>query len=89
MDNRKLGRVKVSLALIDRTPERVAEIFHLLKFVPIRAECLYYSKQIEYVAISERFESVPSGQMIPEYKLIISQDDDGRVNLVEVSKLDN
>jgi hypothetical protein len=87
MNNRKLGRTRISCKMIDHEPERVAEVFALLKFVPVRAECLHYLNEIEYVAISERFENVPFGQIVPEYKLTISQDEDGRVNLVEVEQI--
>ena len=87
MNNRKLGRARISCDMIDREPNRVAEVFSLLKFVPVRAECLHYSDEIEYVAISERFATVPFGQIIPEYNLKITQDEDGRVNLVEVEQI--
>lgn len=87
MNNRNLGRIKINLEIIDSEPERASEIFALLKFVPIRAECLHYEHVIEYVAIAERFEEVPLGQVIPEYKLIVSQDPDGRVNLIEVVRI--
>ena len=73
--------------MIDLEADRVAEVFSILKFVPVRAECLYHLCEIEYVAISERFEELPFGQIIPEYKLTISQDSDGRVNLVEVEQI--
>ena len=87
MNNRKLGRIKINCEMIDHEPERVAEVFALLKFVPVRAEHYYHIDEIEYIAISERFEDVPFGCIIPEYKLTISQDKDGRVNLVEVEQI--
>lgn len=84
MTDRNLGRFTMDANFIHSEPHRVAEVFALLKLVPVRCEFLFYMDKAEYVAISERFKEVPVGMWIPEYELRISQDDDGRVNTVEV-----
>ena len=84
MTDRNLGRFTIPGAMIREQPERIAEVFALLKLVPVRCEFLYHQNAAEYIAISERFPEVPTGMIIPEYQIKISQDEDGRVNLVEV-----
>ncbi len=87
MNNRNLGRVEISRELIEDEPERAAEVFKLLNFVPVRAECLFYNGTVEYIAISDRFETVPEGNLIPEYKLDISEDEDGKIASVKAEKV--
>ena len=87
MNNRNLGRVNIPCEFIDNEPERVAEVFALLKFIPLRAEWLDYKKMIEYIAISDQFEHVPLGKLIPEYQLKISQDKDDKITSVTAEKL--
>ncbi len=89
MNHRDLGRVSISSEMILNHPEQVAEVFALLKFIPIHAEHKLYNNDIEYVALSERFEEVQTGCIIPYYQLNITQDKCGKVNLVEVEQVDN
>jgi len=84
MGNRKLGLITVSRKLIDDNPIGVSDIFGMLKFVPVRAECLYAEQAIAYVGISERFDEVIIGMKVPTYKINYSCEADGTVNSVEV-----
>jgi len=84
MKNRNLGKFEITLFMIDHEPEKVAEVFGLLKFIPLRAECLYYKSVIEYIGLSERFSEVEEGMEVPNYTLIITEDSAGHVCMVEV-----
>lgn len=77
MKNRKAGRLYVSIDLIENNPKLIAEVFAVLKFIPVRAECLYFNGKIDYVIISENFKAVAEGVIPPEYELIVSQNEDG------------
>ena len=84
MGNRNLGLITVSCDLIDDNPIGVSDIFGMLKFIPVRAECLYSEQAIVYVGISERFDEVMIGMKVPTYKLNYSCEADGTVSSVEV-----
>lgn len=84
MKSNQLGVFRISLEMIRRQPRLVARVFALLNVVPVRAEALYVSNCIEYVALSDRFEPIPQDTKPPEYELHIT--DDGNL-LVEVEKV--
>jgi hypothetical protein len=86
MNSRNLGKFTISFQKIQDNPETIAEVFSILKIVPVRAEALFAFDTIQYTAIGERFSEVPRGQCAPFYLLQITQDKTGRVELVEVIK---
>lgn len=50
--------------------------------IPVRAEQLWAANGIEYVAISEHFDEVPLGQVVPEYQVNLSQsEEDGPIEV--------
>lgn len=79
MTNRNLGRFKIDARFINEQPEKVAEAFRIMKCVPVRAEMLFESNEIEYVAISELFSKTEYGEMVHEYTLKIMQNETGSV----------
>ena len=84
MNSRQLARFRVDERLVRDNPKEIAEVFAMLQFLPVRAECLFAERRIEYVGISERFAEVPEGQMVPDVKLNITKDSVGCIELVEV-----
>jgi len=84
MNSRQLARFRVDERQVRDRPEEIAEVFSMLRFVPVRAECLFAERRIEYVGISERFADVPDGQIVPEMELRVTKDSTGRIELVEV-----
>lgn len=84
MTNRNLGKFRIRVHFVEQEPERVAELFALLKIVPVRCELLYAVPAFEYIAISERFPEVPIGMEIPEYDLQVTRSEAGDIKLVEV-----
>ena len=85
MNSNQLGKISISRKLIVDYPEKVASIFAMLKLVSVRAEVMFYD-YIEYIAISERFEEVPVGCDIPEYRLEIQSDGNGWPSAIIVQK---
>lgn len=79
MNDRQLGRFSIPEAMLRRNPDEVAQIFGLLKIVPVRAEDLFHGCEIEYFAIGEQFEEVPIGRVIPKYVIEVEKDDEGNV----------
>lgn len=77
MNNKNLGRFKISEQIVRDYPEKVAAVFAILKCVPVRAEMLFAEQIIWYTAISERFAEVPMGNLIPEYTLTVESDGAG------------
>lgn len=84
MNSRQLARFRVDEREVRDRPGKLAEVFAMLKFVPVRAECLFAERCIEYVGISERFVDVPDGQIVPEVELRVTKDSAGGIELVEV-----
>lgn len=87
MNNRNLGRFSITRELVDTDPEKVSQIFTLLKLVPVRVEMMYPDK-FDYIAISERFPEVKLGEMIPEYTLKITISEAGNIELVEINPVE-
>lgn len=84
MNERQVGKFSLNISLVTRQPDLVAEVFRLLKVVPVRCECMFAGNVFEYTALSERFPEVPMGLMTPEYYFEIKCDKSGGVELVEV-----
>jgi hypothetical protein len=53
------------------------------KCIVFRAETLWHMQQVEYYAISDCFEEVPEGQVIPHYEWIF---DEGHPTAVRVKE---
>ena len=81
MNRRNIGKFRISSKLITDKPEVVAELFRLLKCVPVRAEMLYALDEIEYMAISSQFPEIPLGQKVPKYKIKFTQRESGNVGI--------
>ena len=84
----RLGQILVSLKEIRRDYESVAQVFGWLKLVPVRAELLYASMSIEYLAISERFREIPEGSPVPRYEIKVRRGEDGGVVGVDVREVE-
>ena len=86
MNSNQLGRFVIANDLIRDQPEKIAAVFAMLKLVPIRVECMFAEQCIEYTAISEKFDEVPTGECIPNYNLTIEYDSAGWPCVVKVEK---
>ena len=82
--NRRIATFTVDAEFIRKNPSGVAQVFALLRAVPVRAEMIFANDLIEYTAISERFARVPPGNVIPEVILSVTKVK-GKVVGVEIS----
>jgi len=80
----RIGKFSISMILIENNPDFVREIFSRLKAIVLRAETLWYNKEIEYFAISERFDVREEGMVVPTYKLEVTNTNDGHVSSIRV-----
>ena len=87
MNERNIGRFRVSTELIREEPEKIAFVFAQLKIVTMRAEALWATNEIDYVAISERFAEIPASVEPPYYDIIIESDSVGWPETIEVREI--
>jgi len=82
MDYRQLGKFEISTELIVKRTDDVREAFRALGCVVVETKTSFVRNTIRYVAVCDRFEKVPLGEMIPEYKIRVSIDSDGQAMVV-------
>ena len=91
MNNRNLGKFTMNEEIVRENPEQAFQILTLLKFVPMRAECILYEGAVEYIGMSPKFEEVPEGVMVPTYRLVITatkeEGGEEEINSVKVEKI--
>jgi len=56
--------------------EDAGEVFSILGFVPYHVEFLYERMRFEMSGKSHLFDRLGEGMMSPEYKIILTRDDD-------------
>lgn len=82
MNDRNLGKFSVTTEIIRQNPDEAAQIFKILNLVVVRAECVFAESKIEYTGISDQFVEIEMGETIPDYRLEISQGEDGNIEKV-------
>jgi len=87
MTKRNLGVFRIDIGQIESRPDAVAQIFSMLKIVPIKAEYRPDWNAVEYLAISPHFEELPKHGAAPEYILRVTKGDTGNVRAVDVEKI--
>jgi hypothetical protein len=63
--SRRLGRFVINTTVIEEDSEAVYAVMG--QCIPVRAEQMYEHDGIEYLAISDQFDPVPYGVVVPEY----------------------
>ena len=76
---KRLGKFNVSLDLIEQCPEVVKSV--LSHMIVLKAETLYHTHTIEYVAMCDEFDVVPEGYVVPYYEIEINETADKRINI--------
>ena len=71
---RRIGRFKVSYALLDNNWKDLLPVF--ARVVPVRAESDYLMSVITYTAFSEGFDEIDEGQETPLYVAHMSKEGD-------------
>lgn len=90
MNDRQLGKIKITENFIRTAPDGVALTLALLNFIPVKAENYFnsYNNYFEYIGISSYFEELPEGVIIPEY--VINMQRKGEEIIIEsVNKVEN
>ena len=67
--NRRLGKFYITFDAIEIDHEYVRQAMG--EVIIVRAEALWHSGMIEYIAVSKHFDIVEEGFIFPEYKVII------------------
>lgn len=80
LTDRRVGKFKIDLDVINDAPEVVAQIMG--QTIVVRAEVMIAEKVIEYHAICEHFEELDDGSMLPEYDVLY----DGETDKITWSK---
>jgi len=75
---RRLGRFRVSFALMDEWPTLLPAMGQV---VVVRAECRYDSRTVDYVAYSHHFDVVAEGAEPPEYTATFTRHENGLVTV--------
>lgn len=74
MNDRQIGKIEVDEEFIRDHPGKIAEVFALLKLVPVRAELMFRNRSIEYYALSDQFDEIPEWEVVPGYKIEVEFD---------------
>lgn len=72
---RRIGKFSIRRSFLYDHPEKVMLLMQ--RVIVVRCELLHLGDMFEYVAISPDFESVPEGQVPPEYDGFFSRKEDG------------
>lgn len=70
----RAGRFRIYTEDVIAYTARIAEIFRVMKCVPVRAEALFVEAAVEYTALSDLFEPVGRGSIVPAYDIIVALD---------------
>lgn len=76
--SRNLGIFAISLELIHKYPELVQKA--MSEVIVVRAELMYASMEVEYVALSKHFREVEPEMAPPRYRCIV---DDNQIRFEE------
>jgi len=76
---RRRGRFNVSRDLIDAPSHILFEFFK--NFIIVRAEFMYDSDSIEYIAVSWLFSPIEKGIETPDYNFEITEQEDGSIEI--------
>lgn len=81
--SKKIGKIRVALALINDQPEVVQLI--MASFIPLKADIMPEG-WIEYIGISEWFDERGEGYNTPIYTFTMKRNPDGKVYIIDVTK---
>lgn len=65
----KRGIFRIPSKFLKEKPDALADVFALMKFVPVRMEVLLFEDSIEYTGMSHIFSEISISEKIPEYQL--------------------
>ena len=77
--SRRLGSFEITRDLIETGDTTVMRVMG--KCIVVRAEYMFHTNSIEYIAYSEWFRSLSEGEVVPKYEVF---NDDGYIYAKEV-----
>ena len=81
--NRRLGKFTVSDELVHS--DSFSQVLANMTFIPTRVELRYDLSGFEYIGLSHLFREVPLGEMVPEYRISVTEI--GRESSVSVEEI--
>lgn len=75
----QVAKFSISSRWIEQNPSEAAEVFSLLKIVPLKVDHWFHKSEFEYVAASENFRPVEVGVEIPTVEITVTIDESGKV----------
>jgi len=84
MKNRRIGKIKFHK---DSYNESIIDIFYGLKFLPHDIEYSYYCDCIVLTGYSSNFRELNSGDIIPEYNVIVNSNNTLVSNNIRVEEI--
>lgn len=85
---RRYGKLKLYEPRDQKNIDELAEIFSMLKIVPMRAEYMMWNLSLEIDCYCKEFRELDAGERIPEYVLTIKKGEDGSIEDVYVTEYD-
>ena len=67
----RLGIFTIASDWLDKHPEEVLECFAAHGILPVRAEMLFHSREIEYIAVAKSFDELTPYATPPRYELVV------------------
>lgn len=81
---RRYGRFYLSLGLIAQSPIVAQSIMG--KVIVIKADMPLNQEEVQYTAISDMFDPLKEGQVIPEYTFEMHKDEKGKITVTKALK---
>lgn len=78
LNNRRIGKFSISIEVINENPKLILEV--MSRVIVVKAELIAYRDEVEYHGISQEFDTIARGSMIPEYKIVIT-DLEGKIDV--------
>jgi len=72
MNNKQIGKFYLSDHFIRKNPEKVAHALGIINFIPFRVEHLYCSGKFLMEGLSDKFEEIKEGELVPFYDILIN-----------------
>ena len=82
MNKNNVGKIHITVDLVESDPEQAAKVLAMLDFVPLRVECMWQYRRFEYVGLSPKFPELKEGLMVPTYIITVNVDGDGEITSV-------
>ena len=76
----RIGKIIISEIMFTDEIEDLAEVFSLMKFVPMRVERMY-NHVTEMIGYSHMFEIIDVGLAAPEYIIEITKNEDETISI--------